>query len=148
MGKILRTVGKEKLPHQHLQFWLQGWKTTVVWLIATVGVSVGVLWWLARPDPALHHENWPVVEAKVVDSRIMNNRIYPHGRGPTFIDYEAEYKLRYVVNCKTYEMWTSSGIDKSTRAAATSEAAHDRLFAHYLVRYNPEYPSQAEAERR
>lgn len=147
MRGILKKIREKSQPKHGIQFWFQGWKTTTIWMLATLSASAGVLWLLDPPHSIPQRQNWPTVEAKVVDVRIMNNRVYPWGEGPTFIQYEAEYKLRYLVNNNTYEMWTGSGIQKRTRNEAASEAAHDRRDAHYLVRYNPKHPSNAEAER-
>jgi hypothetical protein len=81
-----------------------------------------------------------------VDVRIMNDA--EHRRGPrNYIWFWAEYKLRYEVDGNRYEMWTPTNIAASTQAGAAGEAAHDRIDARFLVRYNPMRPGEAEAER-
>ena len=77
--------------------------------------------------------------------RIMNNAA-PRRNG-AYIRYWAEYKLRYEVDGKRYEMWTPTDVASRTRAGATGEAAHDIISARFLVRYNPKHPWNAVATR-
>ena len=127
-----------------MQFWLQGWKTTVIFMIAVVTASTAALWLLHRADSTPEHLDWPTTPARIVGLRITT--FMPLSSRTPFVRYDAEYKLRYEVNGKLYETW-ASGLSRLTRTAVTNDAEDDMQSAIYVVRYNPKHPSQAEAKR-
>ena len=122
------------------------WKLPILLLLATVFGSAGAFWLLNRPETVPNHENWPTAEARVVNYRIMNDA-GPRRGSANYIRYWAEYRLRYEVNGKRYEMWTPTDIVSGTRAGATGEAAHDMSAARFLVHYDPAHPWNADATR-
>lgn len=134
------------LHHGPALFWLDDWKTTIVLLLAVTGALIGLSWLFSWADKPAHHENWRTAEARVVGYKIMS-WAEPRREGHNFIEYWAEYKLRYEVDGKPYEMWTNTDIVSSTRAGATGAAAHDMISARFVVSYNPRHPWQAEAKR-
>ena len=119
----------------------------LVLLAGTAGLSWFALWFLNRADTTSPHLNWPTAEARVVRYRIMN---WAESRreGANFIEYWAEYRLRYEVDGKSYELWWPTDIVSRTRSGATGEAAHDVITARFVVRYDPKHPWNAEASRK
>lgn len=112
--------------------------------VATLLCSLS-LWWLSKRADNGISDAWPSANCEIVDARVMQDELQGI-RGVT-ITYTGEYKLRYAVAGKEYELWHDTGLEASSRNELSLKLQIMRSRTQYSVRYDPSNPRHAQVER-
>jgi hypothetical protein len=110
------------------------------WGIAIVSLSAA-LGWAVYLIHAGNTDSWPETSCTVDGTRVVRADVADSFR--TIAMYRGEYRLRYTVGGREYDVWANSGwsdVDKQfVQDKVDSRADH----CDFLIRYNPTRPSDA-----
>lgn len=116
----------------------------LVLVVAIVLLSALFLWLGIRSDRASDERDWLTTSSDIIDSRVMQDQL--ESISGVRIIYFGEYKLRYSVAGKEYEIWQDAEVTGDSRQEIALKLANGRPYAHYAIHYNPKHPSQVRAE--
>ena len=116
----------------------------LVLVVAIVLLSVLFLWLGIRSDRASDERDWLTTSSDIIDSRVMQDQL--ESVSGVRITYSGEYKLRYSVAGRQYEIWHDAGLTGDSRDEVVLKLANSRPYEHYTIHYNPKHPSQVRAE--